>query len=183
MGKTSYQFQIVLIPHGQDVGRTSRSGVAAHMSDKKPLNWAEQESRNHLAGTYSPPLITVSTSDSSRQKNTYILLTKRSLFTPFPLFPLGFSVHISLTFSSTMLQWRSNALTRARSLRLFRQEIKTWVCVRVAVCRSERGPAVISCSSTRATSYSLGCVSGGSFRRAYRSHAKRECDDRMNRMR
>lgn len=86
---------------------------------------------------------------------TYILLTNRSLFTPLPLLPLGFSVHISFTFSNTMLQCRSNALTRASSFRLLRQEIRTWVCVRVAVCRSERGPAVSSCSSTRATSYSL----------------------------
>ena len=68
------------------------------------------------------------------------LLTGLDLLTPFPL--LGVSVHISLTFSSTMLQWRSlqqkhdllfypvpnhprnkiktyNALTLARSLRLF----------------------------------------------------------------
>lgn len=89
---------------------------------------------------------------------TYILLMKRSLLTPLPLAPLGFSVHISLTFSRTMLQCRSKALTRANSLRLFRQEIRTWVCVRVAVWRRDRGPAVSSCSSTRATSYSLlGC--------------------------
>jgi hypothetical protein len=83
------------------------------------------------------------------------LLTNRSLFTPLPLLPLGFSVHISFTFSRTMLQCRSKALTRARSLRLLRQEIRTWVCVRVAVCRRDSGPAVSSCSSTWATSYSL----------------------------
>lgn len=88
---------------------------------------------------------------------TYILLTKRSLFTPLPLLPLGFSVHISFTFSSTILQCRSKALTRAKSLRLFRHEIRTWVWVRVAVCRSDSGPAVSSCSSTRAISYSLMC--------------------------
>lgn len=56
---------------------------------------------------------------------TYILLTKRSLLTPLPLLPLGFSVHISFTFSNTMLQCRSKALTRANSLRLLRQEIRT----------------------------------------------------------
>lgn len=107
-----------------------------------------------------------------RTGKAYILLTNRSLFTPFPFPPLGFSVHISLTFSRTMLQCLSKALTRARSwawlvvcvdrsdgggtLRLLRQEMRTWVCVRVAVWRSERGPAVSSCSSTRETSYSLG---------------------------
>jgi hypothetical protein len=47
---------------------------------------------------------------------TYILLMKRSLFTPLPLPPLGFSVHISFTFSRTMLQCRSKALTRDQNL-------------------------------------------------------------------
>lgn len=87
-----------------------------------------------------------------------ILLMKRSLFKGLPLFPpanLGISVHISLTFSSTMLQWRSNALTRARSFRLFRQDISTWVWDLTAVCRIERGPEVNSCSSIFEISYSL----------------------------
>lgn len=53
-----------------------------------------------------------------------ILLTKRSLLTPLPP-ALLFSVHISLTFSNTMLQWRSKALTRASNLRLFRHEMRT----------------------------------------------------------
>lgn len=77
-----------------------------------------------------------------------ILLINLSLFTPFPPFPC-FSVHISLTFSSTMLQCRSKALTRARSLRLLRQDIRTCVCVRVAVMRIERGPVESSWASTR----------------------------------
>src|SRR5436190_21879346 len=86
---------------------------------------------------------------------THILLTNRSLFTPFPLPPLGFSVHISFTFSSTMLQCRSNALTLASNLRLFRHDIKTWVCDRVAVWRMDNGPDVSSCSSKTEISYSL----------------------------
>lgn len=68
--------------------------------------------------------------------SSYILLMNLSLFTGLPGLPLaslGFSVHISLTFSRTMLQWRSKALTRARSLRLLRHEIRTWVCERTAV--------------------------------------------------
>uniref|UniRef100_A0A1J3FXY8 Uncharacterized protein n=1 Tax=Noccaea caerulescens TaxID=107243 RepID=A0A1J3FXY8_NOCCA len=58
-----------------------------------------------------------------------ILLMKRSLLTasafflPFPVF--GTSVHISLTFSRTMLQCLSNALTRPSSFLLFRQLINT----------------------------------------------------------
>lgn len=61
----------------------------------------------------------------SPRKN--ILLMKRSLLTPFlPSLPV-FSVHISLTFSSTMLQCRSNAFTRASSFRLLRQFMRTCV--------------------------------------------------------
>jgi hypothetical protein len=82
-----------------------------------------------------------------------ILLMNRSLLTPLSL-PL-FSVHISFTFSSTILQWRSKALTRASSLRLLRQLIRTWVWFRVAVMRIERGPVWSSCCSRMETSYSL----------------------------
>lgn len=89
---------------------------------------------------------------------TYILLINRSLFTGRPFFPSasrGVSVHISLTFSSTMLQCRSKAFTRASSLRLLRIEMRTWVCDLTAVWRMERGPEVNSCSSSSAISYSL----------------------------
>lgn len=89
---------------------------------------------------------------------TYSFEMKRSLLTFLPGAPFanrGVSVHISFAFSRTMLQWRSKALTRARILRLFRQEIRTCVRERTAVWRMERGPVVSSCSSTWATSYSL----------------------------
>lgn len=91
---------------------------------------------------------------------TDILLMNLSLLMGRPFFPLesfGVSVHISLTFSSTMLQCRSNAFTLARSLRLFRIEIRTWVWLRTAVWRIERGPALNSCSSNCEISYSL-CI-------------------------
>merc|ERR1712166_628467 len=58
-----------------------------------------------------------------------ILLMYLSLFTGlvffFPLPAFGTSVHISLTFSSTMLQWRSNALILPSSFLLFRTLIST----------------------------------------------------------
>lgn len=64
--------------------------------------------------------------ESPRRNN---LLIKRSLFTGldffFPFPGRGTSVHISFTFSNTMLQWRSNALTLAKSFLLLRQLIRT----------------------------------------------------------
>ena len=89
---------------------------------------------------------------------TYILLMNLSLLTGLPFFPvafLGVSVHISFTFSKTMLQCLSNAFTLARSFLLFRHEIRTCVCDRTAVWRIERGPEVNSCSSSWAISNSL----------------------------
>ena len=89
---------------------------------------------------------------------THILLINRSLLTGLPFFPalfLGVSVHISFTFSNTILQCLSKAFTRARSLRLFRQEIRTCACDRTAVWRMESGPEVNSCSSSWAISNSL----------------------------
>jgi len=53
------------------------------------------------------------------------LLTGLAFFFPFPDF--GFSVHISFTFSRTMLQCRSKAFTRPSSFLLFRQLMSTCV--------------------------------------------------------
>ena len=52
----------------------------------------------------------------------------RSLLMCFAFFPLprGFSVQISFTFSRTILQCRSKALTRASNLWLFRTLISTY---------------------------------------------------------
>src|SRR4051794_28618222 len=90
--------------------------------------------------------------------STHILLINLSLLTGLPFLPadvLGVSVHISFTFSNTILQCLSKALTRASSFRLLRQEIRTWACDRTAVWRIDRGPEVNSCSSSCAISYSL----------------------------
>jgi len=72
----------------------------------------------------SPPIVQLNKTKMTLSPLKNILLMNRSLLTPFAP-PLPFSVHISFTFSRTMLQWRSNALTRASSLRLFRHEIST----------------------------------------------------------
>ena len=58
----------------------------------------------------------------------------------FPWDPLGTSVHISKTFSSTIFMWRSNALTLARILRLLRRAISTCVLALTALKSSEKGP-------------------------------------------
>ena len=103
--------------------------------------------------------------DQAANAITHIFEINRSLLTGLPFLPFarrGVSVHISLTFSKTMLQWRSKALTRANSLRLLRHEMSTWVWERTAVCKMESGPEVNSYSSNCAISNSLFtfCVSG-----------------------
>lgn len=79
------------------------------------------------------------------------LLTGLAFFLPLPR--RGCSVHISLTFSSTMLQWRSNALTRPSSFLLLRQLTNTWVLFFTDWVRTESGP-VLNSSSSRAWSSS-----------------------------
>lgn len=59
-----------------------------------------------------------------RRRRTHTLLIDFAF--AFPLPALGASVHISLTFSRTILQCLSKALTRPRSLRLFLQLMSTW---------------------------------------------------------
>lgn len=81
---------------------------------------------------------------------------KRSLFTGFTFFlPLpvrGSSVHISFTFSSTILQWRSNAFTRPSNFLLFRQLISTCVLFFTDWVSTDSGPVLNSSSSWRASS-------------------------------
>jgi len=85
-----------------------------------------------------------------------ILEMNRSLFTgldfflPFPAF--GFSVHISLTSTRTMLQCRSKALTRPKSRRLFRQLMRICVLYFTAWVRTDRGPVWNSSSPSWARS-------------------------------
>lgn len=103
-----------------------------------------------------------------------ILLMNRSLFTTRPFLPSavrGVSLHISFTFSRTILQWRSNALTLPSSLRLFRHEMRTCVCCRTAVWRRERGPDVNSCVSRTEISYSLALLLAVGWGRRGRSCA------------
>merc|ERR1719401_1612034 len=83
------------------------------------------------------------------------LLMKRSLFTGLAFFlpPCGTSVHISRTFSSTMFEWRSKALTRARIFRLLRQLISTWELSFTHFCSTDKGPtSKLSFSSGLASS-------------------------------
>lgn len=75
-----------------------------------------------------------------------------SLFTGldffFPLPARGCSVHISLTFSKTMLQCLSNALTLPSSFLLFLQLMRTWVLCLTESVRMDRGPVAKLSSSS-----------------------------------
>ena len=73
------------------------------------------------------------------------LFTGLAFFLPLPV--LGTSVQTSFTFSRTMLQCRSNALTRANSLWLFRTLISTCEFVRMLCNKRERGPVANSSSA------------------------------------
>lgn len=73
-----------------------------------------------------------------------------TFFLPFPV--RGSSVHISFTFSKTILQCLSNALTRPRSFLLFLQFINTCVLFLTDCVRTERGPVLNSSSSLFASS-------------------------------
>ena len=57
------------------------------------------------------------------------------------------SVQNSLTFSKTMLQCLSKALTLARSFLLLRQLMRTWELVLTLVVSTERGPVRNNSSS------------------------------------
>lgn len=105
-------------------------------------------------------LLNTKTTLSPRRKS---LEMKRSLLTGFVFFPLlfrGVSVHISFTFSSTMLQCLSNALTRARTLWLLRRLMSTCDRFLTAACSTLIGPLANSYSSSCPSSYSLSSERG-----------------------
>lgn len=68
------------------------------------------------------------------------------------------SVHISFTFSSIMLQCRSNALTRPKSFLLFRQLINTCELLFTLVVSTDKGPVLKASSSRFSSSSTVGCV-------------------------
>ena len=94
------------------------------------LPWVDQLKSTKITESPLRNLYT-SVSDSPPNKkvgSAHILLINLSLLTGLPFFPpdvLGVSVHISFTFSKTMLQCLSKAFTLANSLRLLRHEIRT----------------------------------------------------------
>lgn len=70
----------------------------------------------------------------------------------FPLPVLGNSVHISLTFSRTILQCLSKAFTLPSNFLLFLQLISTWVLFLTDCVRTDNGPVLNSSSSLLASS-------------------------------
>merc|ERR1711909_105975 len=73
------------------------------------------------------------------------LFTGLDFFFPFPV--LGTSVHISFTFSRTMLQCLSKALTLPSSFLLFLQLMRTCVLLFTLCVRTESGPVLNSSCS------------------------------------
>lgn len=73
------------------------------------------------------------------------LFTGFAFFLPFPVF--GVSVHISFTFSNTMLQCLSKAFTLARSFLLFLQLMRTCVLFLTDWVRTDSGPVLNSSCS------------------------------------
>ena len=91
-----------------------------------------------------------------KEGGSNILPINRSLFTGLRFFPstfLGISVHISFTFSNTMLQCLLKAFMCARSLRLLRYEVRTWLWMCIAARRIERGLVENSHFSSSAISF------------------------------
>lgn len=86
------------------------------------------------------------------------LLTGFDFFLPLPAF--GVSVHISFTFSSTMLQCLSNALTLPSSFLLFLQLISTCVLFLTDCVRTDNGPVLNSSSSRLANSSGVSSLLG-----------------------
>lgn len=107
--------------------------------------------------TYFPPAVAngflKTKITESPRKNIFDI--NRSLLTGLAFFPFpvrGTSVHISFTFSNTMLQWRSKAFTRPSNFLLFRQLINTWVLFLTLCVRTESGPVSNSSCSNLANS-------------------------------
>ncbi len=110
------------------------------------LHWILQDqndwisSQKHL--TYESVLqsfnayLNMRLTEADKKNRKMTLLMGFAFAFPFPVF--GASVHISFTFSRTILQWRSNAFTRAKSFRLLRQLINTWIQWRVSLKQEQR---------------------------------------------
>jgi len=109
--------------------------------------------KSHLSVAVARGFLSTRITESPRRNILLIyrsLLTGFAFFVPFPDF--GNSVHISFTFSSTILQCRSNALTRPNNFLLFRQLIRTCVLLRTDSVRMDSGPVLNSSSSSRESS-------------------------------
>jgi len=88
----------------------------------------------------------------------YLSLLIGFAFLPFPVF--GISYHISLTFSNTMLQCLSKALTRPKSFLLFRQLMRTWVLFLTDDISTDKGPVLNSSSSLCLSSSNVNSLFG-----------------------
>lgn len=126
-----------------------------------------QSFHSHSRSRSHSPCLRITTTLSPRRNifDTYlslVILFCDAFFADFlaVLSLLGVSDHTSLTFSSTMLQWRSNAFTLATSLWLFLSEIST-VALFCTACASTRSGPLANCAVSYASSSSAVICSFG----------------------
>ena len=128
-------------------------------SEEKRSNWHQSSFLHNMIQEwiilYFPAAIGFLNTKITESPRRNILAMYLSLLTGFAFFPfpdLGVSVHISFTFSKTMLQCLSKAFTLASSFLLFRQLISTWVLFFTDCVKTERGPVLNSSCSLWASS-------------------------------
>lgn len=117
------------------------------------LLWMRMKIENYLAAAVDSGFLRTRITESPRKNILEINLSLFTGFTFFFPFPVrGTSVHISLTFSRTMLQCLSNAFTRPNNFLLFRQLMSTCVLFFTDCVKTDNGPVLNSSSSCLASS-------------------------------
>lgn len=127
--------------------RTKAQGVERHRVERRDGNAGDIKVQNgHLAPQHGHHIDQTEPPHAATPLKN-IFDTTRSRCTDPRFCPAGVSVHSSLTSSSTILQWRSKARTRAKSLWLLRRLMRTCVLLRTDFMRTDNGPfASSSCS-------------------------------------
>jgi hypothetical protein len=132
--------------------------IPGFLRNSQPASFAQERSHKLPVNPPCPPYPECLSTKTTLSPLKNIFEIYRSLLIVLPFFPCefrGVSFHISRTLIKTMLLCRSNALTRASNLRLFRSDIRTWSWFWTAVLRTLRGPLWNSKVSSSASSVSV----------------------------